>query len=79
MVLTERAEVELPVSFLRQTEQLKERLIIRIRNVMQCTYLQPSENSSSERNCLLVPTKFVHQDFSKIADDEEDILTMPTY
>ena len=80
MVLTERAEIEIPRSFISRSSTFKDKLLLRLGNAMDC--VQPPEKSPSERQSLLIPTKFANVALSKLANeraDTDDLLTMPRY
>lgn len=53
MVLAERAEIEIPRSFISRRSPFKDRLLLRVGNAMDC--VQPLEKSPSERLNLLIP------------------------
>lgn len=57
MVPTERAEIEIPRSFIGRRSTVKDKLLLRLGNSMDC--VQPLEKSPSERLSLLISTKFM--------------------
>ena len=80
MALAEKAEIEIPRSFISRRSTFKDKLLLRLKNVMDC--VQPLETSPSERLTLLIPTKFANIAVSKLANekaDTDDLLPMPTY
>ena len=80
MVLAERVEIEIPSSFISRRSTFKDKLLLRLGNVMDC--VQPLKKSPSERQSLLIPTKFANVALSKLANeraDTDDLLTMPRY
>ena len=80
MVLAERAEIEIPRSFISRRSTFKDKLLLRVGNAMDC--VQPLEKSPSERLSLLIPTNFTNVAVSKPANERaetDDLLTMPTY
>ena len=80
MVLAEGAEIEILRSFISRRSTFKDKLLLRLGNAMDC--VQPLEKSPSERQSLLIPTKFANVALSKLANertDTDDLLTMPRY
>ena len=80
VTLAEKAEIEIPRSFISRRSTFKDKLLLRLGNVMDC--VQPLEKSPSERMSLLIPTKYANIAVSKLANesaDADDLLTMPIY
>ena len=74
------AEIEIPRSFISRRSTFKDKLLLRLGNMMDC--VQPLEKSPSERLTLLVTTKFATIAVSKLANEKagtDDLLTLPTY
>lgn len=65
MVLVERAEIEIPRSFISRRSTFKDKLLLRLENAMDC--VQPLEKSPSERQSLPIPTKFANIALLKLA------------
>jgi len=70
MILAERAEIEIPRSFISRRSTFKDKLLLRLGNAMDC--VQPLEKSPSERLSLLIPTKFANVAVSKVANERAD-------
>ena len=78
--LAEKAQIEVPRSFISRRSTFKDKLLLSLGNLMDC--VQPLERSPSERLSLLIPTKYANIAVSKLANesaDTDDLLTMPTY
>lgn len=80
MLLAERAEIEIPRSFISRRSTFKDKLLLRLGNAMDC--VQSLKKSPSERLSLLIPSKFANVAVSKLVNeraDTDDLLTMLTY
>ena len=82
MVLVERAEIEIPISFISRRSTFKYgNMLLKFGNAMKC--VQPLEKSPSERLSFLIPSiKFANVAVSKLGNeraDTDDSLTMPTF
>lgn len=80
MVLAERAEMEIPRSFISRRSTFKAKLLLRLGTAMDC--VQPLEKSPSERKSLLIPTilaKFAASKLNNEKADTDDLLPMPRY
>ena len=80
VALAERAEIEIPRSFISRRSTFKDKLLLRLGNVMDC--VQPLEKSASQHQSLLTPTKHTNIALSKLANesaDTDNMLTMLAY
>ena len=69
--LAEEAQIKIPSSFLSRKSTFKEKLLLRLANVIDCI--------PSGRESLLIPTQYVNLAVSQLATETDELLTMPTY
>ena len=69
--LAEEAQIKIPSSFLSRKSTFKEKLLLRLANVIDCI--------PYGRESLLIPTQYVNLAVSQLATETDELLTMPTY
>ena len=70
-MLAEEAQIEIPSSFLSRKSTFKEKLLLRLANVIDCIL--------SGCESLLILTQYVNLAVSQLATETDELLTMPTY